>query len=77
MDTHLDYWFTNKNQILKSLSTGVWKVGFQLMQILGLLGIYFDAEVVFVTNFIQIVKGQPGHLCTIQNMAILEKNDPV
>ena len=47
------------------------------MHILGFLGIYFDAEVVFVTNFIQIVKGQPGHLCTIQNMAILEKNDPV
>ena len=47
------------------------------MQILGFLGIYFDAEVVFVINFIQIVKGQPGHLCTIQNMAILEKNGPV
>ena len=32
------------------------KGGFQLMQILGLLGIYFDAAVVFVT-FIQIGSG--------------------
>ena len=28
----------------------VWKGGFQLMLILGLLGMYFDAAVVFVTN---------------------------
>ena len=28
----------------------LWKGGFQLMQILGLLGMYFDAVVVFVTN---------------------------
>ena len=28
----------------------VWKEGFQLMLILGLLGMYFDAAVVFVTN---------------------------
>ena len=28
----------------------VWKGGFQLMLILGLLGMYFDAVVVFVTN---------------------------
>ena len=28
----------------------VWKRGFQLMLILGLLGMYFDAAVVFVTN---------------------------
>ena len=28
----------------------VWKVGFQFMLILGFLGMYFDAAVVFVTN---------------------------
>ena len=28
----------------------VWKVGFQFMLILGLLGVYFDAAVVFVTK---------------------------
>ena len=28
----------------------VWKGGFQLMLILGLLGMYFDAAEVFVTN---------------------------
>ena len=28
----------------------VWKGGFQLMLILGLLGMYFDAAVVFVTK---------------------------
>ena len=30
----------------------VWKGGFQLMLILGLLGIYFDAAVVFVTKYL-------------------------
>ena len=29
----------------------VWKGGFQMMQILGLLDMYFDAAVVFVTNY--------------------------
>ena len=28
----------------------VWKVGFQIMLILGLLGMYFDAALVFVTS---------------------------
>ena len=28
-----------------------WKGGFQLMQILGLLGMYFDTAVIFVKNF--------------------------
>ena len=35
----------NKKQFLKILWSEVWKGGFQLMQILGLLGIYFDVEV--------------------------------
>ena len=38
----------NKNQFLKILWSVVWKGGFQLMQILGLLGMYFDAVVVEV-----------------------------
>ena len=37
-------------QFLKILLSEVWKGGFPLMQILGLLGMYFDAAVVFVTN---------------------------
>ena len=37
-------------QFLKILWSEVWKEGFQLMLILGLLGMYFDAAVVFVTN---------------------------
>ena len=37
----------HKKQFLKS---EVWKGGFQLKLILGLLGMYFDAAVVFVTN---------------------------
>ena len=34
----------------KILWSEVWKGGFQLMLILGLLGMYFDAAMVFVTN---------------------------
>ena len=33
----------NKKQFLKILWSDVWKGGFQLIQILGLLGMYFDA----------------------------------
>ena len=32
------------------IKKNAWKVGFQFMLILGLLGMYFDAAVVFVTN---------------------------
>ena len=37
-------------QFLEILWSEVWKGGFQLMLILGLQGMYFDAAVVFVTN---------------------------
>ena len=40
----------NKKQFLTILWSEVWKWGFPLMQILGLLGMFFDAAVVFVTN---------------------------
>ena len=40
----------NKKKVLKILWSEVWKGGFQLMQILGLLGMYFDAAMAFVTN---------------------------
>ena len=40
----------HKKQFLKILWSEVWKGGFQLMQILVLLGMYFDAVVVFVTS---------------------------
>ena len=41
-----------KNYIFWNLLSkfGLWKGGFQLMLILGLLGMYLDAAVVFVTN---------------------------
>ena len=41
----------NKKQFLKILWSEVWKGGFQLIQILGLLGMYFDAVVVEVKTF--------------------------
>ena len=37
---------------LKNLWSEVWKGGFQAMQILGLLGIYFDAMVVEVEKYL-------------------------
>ena len=40
----------HKKQFLKILWSEVWKGGFQIMQILRFLGMYFDAVVVFVTN---------------------------
>ena len=42
----------NKKQFLKILWSEVWKGGFQLMEILGLLGMYFDAVVVEVFFFL-------------------------
>ena len=42
----------NKKQFLKILWIDVWKGGFQLMQILGLLGMYFDAVVVEVEKYL-------------------------
>ena len=40
------FFFRNKKDKVKK----VWKVGFQLMLILGLLGMYFDVVVIFVTK---------------------------
>ena len=40
----------HKKQFLKILWSEAWKEGFQLMLILVLLGMYFDAVVVFVTS---------------------------
>ena len=39
-----------KKNSFEILWSEVWKVGFQFMLILGLLGVYFDAAVVFVTK---------------------------
>ena len=44
----------HKKQFLKNLWSEVWKGGFQLMQILGLLGMYFDAVVVEVKTFLHL-----------------------
>ena len=53
---HLSYWLRNKIQILKGLFFEVWKGEFQLIQILGLLGMYFDAVVVFVMKFTTLLR---------------------
>ena len=41
----------------------VWKVGFQIMLILGLLGMYFDATVVFVTKSLLLFRLAVAILC--------------
>ena len=51
----------NKKQFLKILWSVVWKGGFQLMQILGLLGMYFDAVVVEVKTFFTFIQIGSGH----------------
>ena len=43
----------------------VWKGGFQLMLILGLLGMYFDAAVVFVTNSSLLFRLAVAILCVV------------
>ena len=43
----------------------VWKAGFQLMRILGLLGISFDAAVVFVTSQTLVLRLDLAILCWI------------
>ena len=42
----------NKKQFSKILQSEVWKKVFQLMQILGLLGMYFDAVIVEVKKYL-------------------------
>ena len=42
----------NKKQFLKILWSEVWKGGFQLIQILGLLGMFFDAVVAELKTFL-------------------------
>ena len=45
----------------------VWKGGFQLMLILGLLGMYFDAAVVFVISQTLLLRLGLAILCFLQN----------
>ena len=54
----------------------VWKVGFQFILILGLLGIYFDAVVVFVMKSSLFFRLAVAILCTVVTMClkILVKN---
>ena len=51
----------NKKQFLKILWSEVWKGGFHLIQILGLLGMYFDAVVVEVKIFFTFIQIGSGH----------------
>ena len=46
----------NKKQFLKILWSEVWKGGFQLIQILDLLGMYFDAAVVEVKTYLLLFR---------------------
>ena len=46
----------NKKQLLKILWCEVWKGGFQLIQILALLRMYFDAVVVEVKTFLLLFR---------------------
>ena len=46
----------HKKQFLKILWSEVWKGGFQLIQILGLMGMYFDAVVVEVKTFLLLFR---------------------
>ena len=49
---------------MKFLWSEVWKGGFQLIQIPGLLGIYFDAVVVEVKTFFTFIQIDSGHTLT-------------
>ena len=51
----------NKKQFLKILWSEVWKKGIQLMQILSLLGMYFDAVVVKVEKSLILFQIGSGH----------------
>ena len=51
----------NKKQFLKILWSEVWKGEFQLMQILGLYGMYFDAVVVEVEKYLLFFPIGSGH----------------
>ena len=46
----------HKKQFLKILWSEVWKGGFQLIQILGLMGMHFDAVVVEVKTFLLLFR---------------------
>jgi len=50
----------------------VWKGGFQMMQILDLLGMYFDAWVVFVTNSLLLFRLAMAILCIAYLPAYLD-----
>ena len=59
----------HKKQFLKILWSEVWKGGFQLMEILVLLGMYFDAVVVFVTSQTLLF----SFLCILKQKKISER----
>ena len=55
----------NKKQFLKILWSEVWKGGFQFMQILGHLGMYFDAVVVEVEKYLLFFQIGSGHTVSV------------
>ena len=55
----------HKKQFLKILWSEVWKGGFQLIQILGLMGMYFDTVVVEVETFLLLFRLALAILCAI------------
>ena len=54
-----------KKNSFQILWSEVWKGGFQLMLILGLLGMYFDAAVVFVKNSSLLFRLTVAILCAL------------
>ena len=59
----------HKKQFLKILWSEVWKGGFQLIQILGLLGMYFDAVVAEVKTFLLLFRFWP-YCDTFSNLSM-------
>ena len=60
----------HKKQFLKILWSVVWKGGFQLKQILSLLGMYFDAAVVEVKTFLLLFRLALAILCDLKGFTL-------
>ena len=64
----------HKKQFFKILWSEVWNGGFQLMLILVILDMFFDAVVVFVTS--QIISSKTGAPYNFRDTRILEFGSP-
>ena len=64
----------NKKQFLKMLWSEVWKGGFQLIHILGLLGMNFDAVVVEVEKNVLLFRLALAILCNVKSTVKIWSN---